>query len=147
MVQFLPYVCRVCKKPGLCEYDDGDLGRDYSEFAEMLCHNLCADFVLARNKAIDAVDACLTWMRITTTEENKADVQARGRSLLVTHTKKFCSAVTRYYRKPPAWEPDLADSILKNPPGWFKVLKEFERKQRGFTSVSSPSGPEGPEGR
>ena len=96
----------------------------------MLSHTTCSEFMLARNKAVDAVDSVLTWMAKTKNDENEAEVMARGRLLLVKHTKAFCLAITRYYRKPPAWEPDLADSILKNPVGWFKVLSDFERKQR-----------------
>lgn len=119
----------------MVEYEvEEALDYDFSEWGSMLCHTRCSDFMTVKLRDLSAIDSILTWLqrKLKEGDDNAADnaeAKEKARKALVTRTRSICTAITRYYKKPPAWEPDLADAILKAPKNWMKVINYFEKKQ------------------
>lgn len=108
------------------------LDYDFTEWQTMLCHSRCADFMAVKIREMRAIDSILTWLarKLKDGEESdNAEAREKARKALVARTRSICTAITKYYRKPPAWEPDLADAILKAPQNWLKVIDYFETQQ------------------
>lgn len=136
---FLPYTCNVCGRPGMVEYES-ELDSDLSWIANILCHNRCADFLRTKFEVRQRIELVLGWykrMQLRSTVDGEI-ARDKARLHLVTHTKTFSESVCRFYEKPLAWEPFLADTILAGSPSG-RVLSAFENAIRYGLSLSTLS--------
>ena len=131
VTNFLVFSCKVCRKPGMVEYEMVE-GREFSEWISILVHTRCSDFMAAKIKEERAMNSILAWyQRKLKEDDDEANMEAKekARVALVRSTKVFCRCVCAFYRKPFAWEPSMPDGMLNEPERFKWFLSSFEYAQ------------------
>ena len=122
----LDYVCQYCRQPGHIEFYDPPLipGRaafDVSKFIPLLCCDRCATYERKRRDLFYVLlrqASKVMTIRILAPDDEDDErkfLEEKIRKSLARLTKIFGQAVADFWRVSFIWEPELADSIMREP--------------------------------
>ena len=135
-MEYLAFTCKVCHKGGIMEFDPCGLPIQAAEWATMLSHQRCTDYVVAKKREQHNVGHILDWLQNRLkrgSDTDKIAAKEKARLALVKSTKAYCRALAIYYRKIYAWEPDMVTRIMNSREWWL----ELRRAEGVYSRVST----------
>jgi hypothetical protein len=134
----LDYNCQFCGKQGHVEFYDpplipGKASFDVSKFIPLLCCDRCGLYERKRRDLFSVQlrqAAKLVTIRILAPDEDDNDrkiLEEKIRKSLVRLSQRFGNLVAEFWSRAFIWEPDLVESIMRDPSQAARFLGGYVR--------------------
>lgn len=128
------YTCKFCHTPGAVEIEESkDVEISIAKWVSMLACNRCADYHSERLVCSAAVRGiAIAFMQLKSAlSANELEVPTAMRQAFQRRcakwTKRFVTNAANFYRRVPAWEPEMVEQIMEKPERWGDTLAQIFR--------------------
>ena len=131
----VPFVCRLCNKPGTASAPDTSTPEEIVRWHRMLCHDFCHDIRTERQRLEDKINRSCAMILVLNGSEDAAQAKMlpRLRLALVEITKAWARNECRWMgSRAYHWSDEIVNALIEMPDKWpacMRNARDFIRLQ------------------